>query len=71
MLGYAHPDSFPTAGKSGTLRVVTEGSQIRVYFNGVEVLTISDSTYLSGEVGLRVYGDASDAVFSNVSVKAQ
>jgi serine/threonine-protein kinase len=68
-LAYAHPGPFPTAGGALRLRVVATGPLIEVFANGVRVIAVSDASYRSGTVGLRIYGDTAnpcDGSFSDV-----
>ncbi len=59
--------------QSGKLTVVAKGSRIEVRWNDITVLKTNDSTFASGFIGVRVYGDPgkpSDGVFSNLTVRA-
>jgi tRNA A-37 threonylcarbamoyl transferase component Bud32 len=50
------------------------GSQLEVRLNDVIVLSANDTTYDSGYIGLRVFGDPtypSDGVFSNLTVRSK
>lgn len=49
--------------------VVVKGDKFAAYIDGVLVLTASDSTYPSGQVGLRTW-DSTDACFDDLSVTA-
>jgi hypothetical protein len=44
----------PGAGKNNTLLVWAAKSELRIYVNGIYIVTINDSTYPSGEYGLYV-----------------
>ncbi len=70
------PTTISTAGFSGSdylhsgsidLKVKVNGSQFTASIDGVNVLTYSDSTYTSGEIGMS-YGKAIDGTLSNFAV---
>lgn len=66
-------DSTATSFKShqaNDLGVVARGNQISLYVNDQKLITISDSTYSSGQIGTIVYdlSGPSEAVFSNAKV---
>lgn len=42
-------------GSRGNLSVVAVGSSFKIRLNGDEVLSVTDPTYTSGRVGLRIY----------------
>ncbi len=57
--------------QSAKLTVVAKGPRIEVRWNDITVLKTNDSTFASGFIGVRVYGDPvkpSDATFSNLTV---
>ena len=57
--------------QSAKLTVVARGPRIEVRWNDITVLKTNDSTFASGFIGVRVYGDPvkpSDATFSNLTV---
>ena len=63
------------AGQTYHLKVVAQESAIKVYFNnlGTPVISVTDTTYSSGFVGVRqVFDDFKqvDATFSNIEVSA-
>jgi hypothetical protein len=63
---YWTPPTFvPGWGHPTTLRVVAHGSSFTCYVNGVEVGTVSDSTFTRGKVGVL---SGVDAAFSNFEV---
>jgi hypothetical protein len=71
-LGYYHGKVFPSLGQNANLSVVATGSSFKIRLNGNEVLSVTDSTYTSGRVGLRIYGDSSlscSATFTGVQVR--
>lgn len=49
------------------VEVVAVGSKFQAYVDGVLVLTASDSTYSSGQAGLRTW-DSTDACFDNFTI---
>ena len=72
-IGYYHGANFPLLGQSAQLSVSALGSSIEVKLNNQLVLHVTDATYTSGRVGLRIYGDAvlpCDSTFANVVVTA-
>ncbi|WP_246294609.1 chondroitinase family polysaccharide lyase [Paenibacillus planticolens] len=50
------------------IRVVADGSNLTAYVDGVQVLTANDSSYTSGNIGLRMPSADSRAVFDNAAV---
>ncbi len=57
--------------QSAKLTVVARGPRIEVRWNDITVLKTNDSTFASGFIGVRVYGDPvkpSDGTFSNLTV---
>jgi hypothetical protein len=48
--------------------VEVKGSTITAYVNGVEILSVVDSTYSSGGVGFQLLGEDAEACFSGFSV---
>jgi hypothetical protein len=68
-------EAIVNAGQTYHLRVVARESVIKVYFDNqvTPVISVTDSTYSSGFVGVRqVFDDFKqiDATFSNVEVSA-
>lgn len=58
-------------GQSAKITAIAEGSRIEVRLNDVKILSATDSTFHSGYIGLRIYGDPTkpcDATFSNLTV---
>ena len=56
--------------QSAKLTVVAKGPRIEVRWNDITVLKTNDSTFASGFIGVRVYGDRGlpdDATFSNLT----
>jgi serine/threonine protein kinase len=56
--------------QSAKITVIAKGPWIEVRLNGDSVLRVHDTTYASGFIGLRIYGDPvkpSDATFSNLT----
>jgi serine/threonine protein kinase len=56
--------------QSAKITVTAKGPQIEVFLNDVSIIKVKDSTYPSGFIGLRVYGDTvkpCDATFSNLT----
>lgn len=61
---------FSTLGQSAKITVTARGSVIEVRLNDVRVLRVMDTTYATGLIGLRIFGDPDspcDAAFSNVT----
>ncbi|QNK55877.1 chondroitinase family polysaccharide lyase [Paenibacillus sp. PAMC21692] len=50
------------------IRLVTDGSHFTAYVDGVQVLAAEDSSYTSGNIGLRLPSADARAVFDNVAV---
>ena len=48
-----------TAGDTYNLKVVVNGNTFTGYYNGVEMLTVTDTSYTTGGVGLRSNGNVS------------
>ena len=62
------------SGRLEKLTVFAKGPRLGVRLNDVTILETNDSTFSSGYIGLRVYGDpkySCDGVFSNLTVKAR
>ena len=58
------------AGQTAKIKVIAQGSSIEVQLNGTKILQTSDSTYASGHIGLRIFGDPNypcDSTFSRVA----
>ncbi len=71
-LGYYHDVVFPKLGQPARLSVIAVGPVIGISLNGQNVLSVTDSTYTLGRVGLRINGDQSlpcDAIFADVEVQ--
>ena len=61
-------------GQLEKLTFSAKGSRLEVRLNDVVILSTNDTTFASGYVGLRVYGDPKypcDGVFSNLTVRAK
>jgi Domain of Unknown Function (DUF1080) len=59
-----------SAGQSAKITVTAKGPWIEVRLNGVRILRTEDTTFASGLIGLRIYGDPikpCDATFSKVT----
>lgn len=57
-------------GQTAKLKVVAHGPSIQVQVNGTRVLRVNDSTFASGRIGLRLFGDSTypcDATYSRVT----
>jgi Mg-chelatase subunit ChlD len=73
VLGFGHPAPFASPGQAARLRVTAVGSSIKVFFNGAQIISVQDTSYGSGKVGLRINGDSAlpcDATFTNIVRKA-
>jgi hypothetical protein len=58
-----------TTGQAAKIKIIAHGPNIQVLLNGTKILEASDSTYATGRIGLRIYGDPTypcDATFSHV-----
>jgi hypothetical protein len=56
--------------QSAKITVTARGPQIEVFLNDVSIIKVKDTTYPSGFIGLRVYGDTvkpCDSTFSNLT----
>lgn len=58
-----------STGVAYNLEVVANGPSIQVLLNGVQEISYSDSTYTTGEIGLRAMEEPT--TFSNISVSPQ
>jgi DNA-directed RNA polymerase subunit RPC12/RpoP len=59
-------------GQKVKLTVIAHGDNIEVQVNGTKILSAQDSTFPSGRVGLRIYGDGQfpcDGMFSDISFR--
>jgi DNA-directed RNA polymerase subunit RPC12/RpoP len=59
-----------TIGQSAKIKVIARGPSIEVQLNGAKILHASDSTFATGHIGLRIFGDPNypcDATFSKVT----
>ena len=57
-------------GQTAKIKVIARGSSIEVQLNGAKILHASDSTFATGHIGLRIFGDSNypcDATFSKVT----
>jgi hypothetical protein len=57
-------------GQSAKITVAARGSVMEVRLNDVRVLRVMDTTFATGHIGLRIFGDPDypcDATFSNVT----
>jgi hypothetical protein len=70
-LGYYHGAGFPSLRQNARLAVVAAGASFKITLNGSEILSVTDATFPSGRVGLRIYGDSGlpcSATFGDVQV---
>jgi hypothetical protein len=61
---------FLAMGQSAKITVAAQGPLIEVYLNGARVLRVMDSTFITGLIGLRIFGDPEypcDATFAKVT----
>jgi serine/threonine protein kinase len=59
-------------GQGEQLTFSADGSRLEVRLNDITILSTNDTTFASGYIGLRVYGDPKypcDGVFSNLTVR--
>jgi hypothetical protein len=57
-------------GQSAKITVAAQGPLIEVRLNDVRVVRVMDSTFITGLIGLRIYGDPNfpcDATYSNLT----
>jgi hypothetical protein len=57
-------------GQTAKIRVIAHGPLIEVQLNGRRILSATDSTFPTGRIGLRIFGDPNhpcDATFSKVT----
>jgi hypothetical protein len=65
-----HGRMFSSLGQSAKIVVTARGSLMEVRLNNVRVLQVVDTTYATGLIGLRIYGDPDnpcDASFASVT----
>jgi RNA polymerase sigma factor (sigma-70 family) len=63
---------FSSLGATAKVKVIAKGSWLEVLLNDLTVLRVKDTSYSSGFVGLRLYGDETspcDATFDELKVK--
>jgi len=61
---------FSSIGQSAKITAIAKGSVIEVRLNDTRVLRVMDSTFATGLIGFRIFGDADypcNATFSNVT----
>jgi DNA-directed RNA polymerase subunit RPC12/RpoP len=61
-----------TIGQTAKIKVIARGPSIEVQLNGAKILHASDSTFASGHMGLRIFGDPNypcDAAFAKVTFR--
>jgi hypothetical protein len=71
-LGTYTKKNMASIGQTAKIKVVTSGPLIEVWVNGTKLLHVRDSTFATGSIGIRVYGDPNypcDATFSKVTFK--
>ena len=64
--------NFSAFGQTAKIKVIARGPSIDVYLNGTKKLHVSDSTFTTGRIGLRLFGDPNypcDSVFSKVTFR--
>ena len=69
-LGYYHGRVFSYIGPSAKVTVIARSPWIEVHLNDVAVIRVKDTTFESGFIGLRIYGDRDspcDSTFSHVT----
>ena len=57
-------------GQTAKLKVIARGPSIEVQLNGTKILHVNDSTFATGHIGLRIFGDPNypcDSTFSKVA----
>lgn len=69
-LAYYQGRVFASMGQSAKITVTAQGPLIEVRLNDVRVVRVMDSTFITGLIGLRIYGDPHfpcDATYSNLT----
>jgi hypothetical protein len=69
LTSYSRRNLF-TIGQTANIKVIARSSSIEVRLNGLEILDVNDSTFASGRIGLRIFGDSNypcDASFSKIA----
>jgi len=64
--------TMASIGQTAKIKVVAHGPLIEVWVNGTKLLHARDSTFATGNIGIRIYGDPNhpcDATFSKVTFK--
>lgn len=62
--------NFSAFGQTAKVKVIARGPLIDVYLNGTKKLHVSDSTFATGRIGLRLFGDPNypcDATYSKLA----
>ena len=62
--------AFTILGHSAKITVTARGSVLEVHLNNVRVLRVMDTTFATGFIGLRIFGDPDypcDATFANLT----
>ena len=62
--------AMSSIGQTAKLTVIARGPAIEVWINGKKILRANDSTFASGSIGLRIFGDPNypcDGTFSKVT----
>jgi hypothetical protein len=62
--------NLSSIGQTSKIRVIAHGPLIEVQLNGTKILDVSDSTFVTGHIGFRIYGASDypcDAAFSKVT----
>jgi hypothetical protein len=70
VLASYHDGMLASIGKSAKITVAARGPLIEVRLNDVRVLRVMDTTFITGLIGFRIFGEANwpcDATFSNVT----
>jgi hypothetical protein len=70
VLASYHDGMLASIGKSAKIKVTARGPLIEVRLNDVRVLRVMDTTFITGLIGFRIFGDANwpcDATFSKVT----
>jgi hypothetical protein len=70
IIAYYHGRVFSSIGQSAKIGVTARGPWIEVQLNDVTILRAKDTTFDSGFIGLRIFGDPSspcDATYSNLT----
>ncbi len=70
-LAIYNKEKLSAIGQTAKLKVIARGPSIEVQINGEKILHVSDSTFSSGRIALRIYGEPNfpcDTTYSAVTI---